>query len=122
MLLRRIPGIPWAFLFRSEPDAQPFLVQHFAASAPKGQTSRGSGVTRHGVNQKRSREVRTADELDAIKSPPDTRPVVVDQLSRPSQRVVGQVAEVVRNPSTGKIVSADPTSTKKAERLMRKSN
>ena len=48
------------------------------------------------------------------------RPIKFDNLGRPSQRVVGQKAEVVRNPDNGKIVSVNPTSTKKAERLLRR--
>jgi RHS repeat-associated protein len=82
-------------------------------------TRSGIGVTRHGVDQKITRGVRTADELDAIRNPLETRPVTVDKLGRPSQRSVGRKAEVVRNPDTGKIVSVNPTSSKKAERLLR---
>jgi hypothetical protein len=33
---------------------------------------------------------------------------------------IGRNAEVVRNPETGEIVSVNPTSTKKAERLLRR--
>jgi pyocin large subunit-like protein len=91
-----------------------------ARAISRGQTRSGIGVTRHGVNQKINRRVRTADELDAIRNPLDTRPIKVDELDRPSQRVVGRNAEVVRNPDTGEIVSVNPTSTKKAERLLRR--
>jgi hypothetical protein len=87
--------------------------------ATRGTTRSGIGVTRHGVDQKITRGVRTADELDAIKNPLQTRPVRVDELGRPSQRVVGGRAEVVRNPETGEIISVNPTSSKKAERLLR---
>lgn len=83
-------------------------------------TSSGIRVTRHGVHQKVNRSVRTADELDAIRNPLETRPIRVDQLGRPSQRTVGRNAEVVRNPETGAIVSVNPTSTRKAERLLRR--
>jgi hypothetical protein len=85
----------------------------------KGKTSNGISVTRHGVNQKINRNVRSADELDAIKNPLDTRPIKTDALGRPSQRTIGRSAEVVRNPETGTIISVNPTSTKKAERLLR---
>jgi RHS repeat-associated protein len=87
--------------------------------ATRGTTRSGIGVTRHGVDQKITRGVRTADELDAIKNPLQTRPVRVDELGRPSQRVIGGRAEVVRNPETGEIISVNPTSSKKAERLLR---
>lgn len=91
-----------------------------AAVGGGSQTAAEIGVTRHGVAQKINRGVRTVDELEAIKSPLDTRPVVIDKLGRPSQRVVGRNAEVVRNPESGEIVSVNPTSTKKSERLLRR--
>jgi hypothetical protein len=57
------------------------------------------------------------DELDALKNPLLVKPVKVDSLGRPSQRYIGGKAEVAVNPETGRIVSVNPTSTKKAERL-----
>jgi hypothetical protein len=86
----------------------------------KKTTESGIGVTRHSVHQKINRQVRSADELDAIKNPLDVRPIKVDKLGRPSQRSIGRKAEVARNPETGDIVSVNPTSTKKAERLLRR--
>jgi RHS repeat-associated protein len=86
----------------------------------KRTTQSGIGVTRHSIQQKINRQVRSADELDAIKNPLDVRPVKVDKLGRPSQRSIGRKAEVARNPKTGDIVSVNPTSTKKAERLLRR--
>ncbi len=91
-----------------------------ARAGAKGQTGSRIGVTRHGVNQKINRGVRSVDELDAIKNPLDTRPVKIDELGRSSQRLVGRNAEVVRNPRTGEIISVNPTSTKKAQRLLRR--
>ena len=85
----------------------------------KKTTQSGVGVTRHSVRQKINRQVRSADELDAIKNPLDVKPVKIDKLGRPSQRSIGRKAEVVRNPKTGNIVSVNPTSTKKVERLLR---
>ena len=41
-----------------------------------------------------------------------------DALGRVSQRYIGKEAEVVINPKSGKIVSVNPTSTKKAMNLM----
>ncbi len=78
------------------------------------------GVTRHGVNQKINRRVRTADEFDAIERPLATLPVKRDRFGRPSQRKVGRRAEVVQNPETGQILSVNPTSTKKVRRLRRR--
>ncbi len=57
--------------------------------------------------------------LDALKNPLKINNIVIDDLGRHSQRFVGQFGEVVVNPQTGKIVSVNPTSTKKAQRLMR---
>lgn len=83
------------------------------------QTSSGFGVTEHGVQQKINREVRSADELQALKDPLKVGEVKIDSKGRPSQRYVGEKAETVINPETKKIVSVNPTSTKKAERLKR---
>ncbi len=83
-------------------------------------TESGISVSRHAVNQKINRSVRTADELDAIKRPLEVKPVKIDDFGRPSQRSIGRSAEVVRNPETGQIVSVNPTSTSKAERLLRR--
>ena len=67
-----------------------------------------------------NRQVKSSDELDAIRNPLDVRPVKVDSLGRPSQRIIGEKAEIVINPETGKVVSINPTSSKKAARLKRK--
>lgn len=75
------------------------------------------GTTGHAVNQKINRGVRSADELDALKNPLKKGPVKVDSQGRNSQRMVGEKAEVVVNPDTHKIVSVNPTSSKKAARL-----
>jgi RHS repeat-associated protein len=83
-------------------------------------TRSGIGVTSHGGDQKITRSVRTIDELDAIRNPLQRRPIRIDELGRPSERVIGRRAEVVSNPETGEIVSVNPTSTKKVERLLRR--
>ena len=70
------------------------------------------------MEQKIDREVRSIDELDALRNPIDVKPVRTDQLGRPSQRFIGRKAEVVINPETVKIISVNPTSTRKAERLL----
>jgi RHS repeat-associated protein len=76
--------------------------------------------TKHSLNQKINRKVKTSDELDAIRNPLDKRPVKYDSQGRPSQRNVGEKAEVVINPETNKIVSVNPTSSKKSARLKRR--
>jgi hypothetical protein len=64
--------------------------------------------------------VKTSDELDAIRNPLDKRPVKYDSQGRPSQRSIGEKAEVAVNPDTNTIVSVNPTSSKKAARLKRR--
>jgi RHS repeat-associated protein len=86
---------------------------------PSRKTSSGIGVTIHSVHQKINRGVTTAAELDALKAPLKKKPIVIDHLGRPSQKHIGRKAEVAINPVTGNIVSVNPTSTKKAERLSR---
>ncbi len=73
--------------------------------------------TRHGLNQKITRQVKTSDELSAIRNPLDVRPVKYDSQGRPSQRSIGENAEVVINPESNKVVSVNPTSSKKAAKL-----
>jgi hypothetical protein len=43
-------------------------------------------------------------------------------MGRPFQRFIGMKAEVVINSTTGKIVSINPTSTKKAKKLYEDEN
>jgi len=75
--------------------------------------------TKHGLNQKINRGVKSVDELDALKNPLTKGPTKYDSMGRPSQRYVGKKAEVVINPNTNKIVSVNPTSSRKAARLLR---
>ena len=77
------------------------------------------GFTGHGVNRAIERGVKPSAIKDAIKNPLKVGEVVTDKLGRQSQRYVGKTAEVVVNPQVGKIVSVNPTSTKKATKLMK---
>jgi RHS repeat-associated protein len=100
---------------------------------PAGWVDDGAGVaddaavriglrpTRHSVNQKINRLVSTADELDAYRNPLKVTEVKVDRFGRPSQRYVGRRATVARNPSSGKIVSVNPTSTQRVSSLVKRS-
>lgn len=83
-------------------------------------TSSGIRVSRHSVQQKINRGVRSIDELDALKNPLKVNPTKFDKLNRPSKRYIGRRAEVAQNPQTGKITSVNPTSTKKARKLQKK--
>ncbi len=78
--------------------------------------------TRHSVHQKINRNVSTKDELSALKKPLEVKPVKTDTLGRQSQRYIGEKSEVAINPLTGKIVSVNPTSTKKVNKLKGKND
>jgi len=77
------------------------------------------GFTIHAVNRAIDRGVSPKAILDALKNPLKRTEIKIDHLGRPSQRLIGQEAEVVINPNTKKIVSVNPTSSRKAEKLMR---
>jgi len=83
-----------------------------------------TGFTKHGINRAIGSPgrvgVRPSAILDAVNNPLKINSVIIDQLGRPSQRFIGQFAEVVINPQTGKIISVNPTSSSKAARLLRK--
>lgn len=78
------------------------------------------GFTKHGVERAIERGVKPAAIKDALKNPLKVGEVVTDKAGRQSQRYVGKTGEVVVNPQTGKIISVNPTKTKKAEALIKK--
>ena len=90
-----------------------------AMAKSEGPVPSVKGYTKHGLNQKMNRNVPSKDVLDAKKNPLKVGEVKVDSQGRPSQRTIGSRAEVVENPETGNIVSVNPTSSKKAERLQK---
>jgi hypothetical protein len=75
--------------------------------------------TKHSLNQKINREVKSVDEMDAVKNPLKTTDVKYDSQGRPSEKFIGEKATVAVNPETGKVVTIHPTSSKLAERLKR---
>ncbi|WP_156169134.1 DUF6443 domain-containing protein [Kordia jejudonensis] len=79
-----------------------------------------TGFTKHGLNRAISRGVKPSSILNAIKNPLKITAIKIDQYGRQSFRVIGRYAELVINPKTGKVLSVNPTSTKKAARLLRK--
>jgi hypothetical protein len=81
--------------------------------------SKVTGMTEHAVLRAIERGVKPSEIIDAIKSPLKIGEVVFDDLGRQSQRFVGRSAEVVINPKTGRIISVNPTSTKKAAKLIK---
>lgn len=60
--------------------------------------------------------------INAIIDPLDTKPIKIDAKGRKSKRYVGEKAEIAINPDKGNIVSVNPTSTKKAEMLLKRRN
>lgn len=85
---------------------------------------RVEGFTGHGVqravgNNSDRAGVSPQGILDALKNPLKIGDIKTDQLGRASQRFIGDTGEVVVNPQTGKIISVNLTSSKKAARLMR---
>ena len=71
----------------------------------------------HALQRAVERGVTRESILDALASPLKVEEVKLDKLGRPSQRFIGQKAEVVINPETQQVVSVNPTSTKKFEKL-----
>jgi len=71
----------------------------------------------HALQRAVERGVSRESILDALASPLRVEEVKLDKLGRPSQRFIGQKAEVVINPETQQVVSVNPTSTKKFEKL-----
>lgn len=72
-----------------------------------------TGFTKHGLNRAIERNVSTKSILESLKKPLQIKDVKVDSLGRESQRFIGSRASSVVNPSNGKIVSVNPTSTQK---------
>ncbi|WP_158629426.1 RHS repeat domain-containing protein [Flavobacterium microcysteis] len=85
-----------------------------------------NGFGKHSLNRAigdfARKGVKPNSILDALKRPLVVKDVVTDGLGRQSQRFIGRTGEVVVNPSTGKIISVNPTSTSKATKLINKLN
>jgi hypothetical protein len=74
--------------------------------------------TNHALERAIQRGVSRESIIDTLASPLKIEDVKIDSLGRPSQRFIGQKAEVVINPETNQVVSVNPTSTKKYEKLI----
>ena len=85
-------------------------------------STRIAGFTEHGMQRAIQRGVNEKAIFDALTNPLQVREIKIDHLGRPSQRFIGREAEVVINPSTNQIVSVNPTSTKKIEKLTNPKN
>jgi len=79
-----------------------------------------NGFVKHALNRAIERGVNPKSILDALKKPLKIGENIIDKLGRQSQRFIGKKAEVVVNPQTGKVISVNPTSTKKADKLIKK--
>jgi hypothetical protein len=85
-----------------------------------GQTSRHiASFTEHGMQRATQRGVSENAIFGALANPLKVKEIKIDHLGRPSQRFIGREAEVVINPSTNQIVSVNPTSTKKVDKLIK---
>jgi hypothetical protein len=119
------PTNPGNLLSKTSAESQVVKAgKEVANEVTKGiKTATGSEVTgfaKHGINRVIERGVKPNAILDALKNPLKTGQVAIDATGRQSQRFIGQFGEVVINPQTGKIVSANPTSTKRAANLLKK--
>lgn len=75
--------------------------------------------TTHALERAVERGISREAVLDALESPLKIGEVKVDNLGRPSQRFIGREAEVVINTETQQVVSVNPVSTKKINKLNR---
>ena len=80
-------------------------------------TAQDINFANHALQRAVEREVSRESISEALASPLKIEEVKIDNLGRPSQRFIGQKAEVVINPETQQVVSVNPTSTKKFEKL-----
>ena len=63
------------------------------------------------------RNISRESIFDTLKKPLKIEEIKIDSFGRPSQRFIGKKTEVVINPETHQIVSVNPTSSKKLEKL-----
>lgn len=90
-------------------------INNIAKNVPSG--AQDINFVNHGLQRAVERGVSKESILDALASPLKVEEVRIDNLGRPSQRFIGAKAEVVINPETQQVVSVNPTSTKKFEKL-----
>jgi len=82
-------------------------------------TSHNLEFTEHALERAIERNISKEAIFEALNNPLKIEKIKIDNLGRPSQRFIGQKAEVVINPETNQIVSVNPTSTKKADKLIK---
>ena len=77
-----------------------------------------SDISQHEYERFAERNVTIEAVKDAIEHPLKTEPVKYDADGRPSFKMIGKKATISVNPETGVIVTAYPTHTKTAQKLM----
>lgn len=73
--------------------------------------------SKHALLRAVERRISRESIFTTLKEPLKIEEIKIDSFGRPSQRFIGKKAEVVINPDTQQIVSVNPTSTKKLEKL-----
>jgi hypothetical protein len=75
------------------------------------------GFTKHSIERAIERNISKETICEALVNPLKIEEIKIDNFGRPSQRYIGKGSEVVINPETKQVVSVNPTSSKKLERL-----
>lgn len=74
----------------------------------------------HARERIEERLIDVDDIVDAVKNPLATKPVVFDELGRPSKQYIGNKATINVNPENGIISTLWPTGTRTRNAIMRK--
>lgn len=75
--------------------------------------------TNHALLRSVERGISRDSIFDTLTNPLKVKEIKIDNFGRKSQRFIGKNTEVVMNPETKQIVSVNPTSTKKYQKLTR---
>lgn len=79
-------------------------------------------TTVHVIDRIRERGVAAEDVIDGLTNPLDISKIKYDELGRPSKQYIGEKATVAVNPENNNIVTAWPTSIKRAQKLKERKN
>lgn len=77
-------------------------------------------ATEHVIERMQTRNISVEDIIDSLTKPLDIGKIKVDEFGRPSKQYIGKKATTAVNPENGNVVSAWPTSSKRAQKLMEK--
>ena len=81
--------------------------------------SRNIEFTKHALERAVERNISKEAIFEALNNPLKIEKIKIDNLGRHSQRFIGKKAEVVINPESNQIVSVNPTSTRKVNKLIK---